>query len=107
MLRIGGMGGCMKAARQPHLDAVQEDGVRHAHAILQLAANADGHVGPDFAVLADLGAGVHNHVALVLGAARQLVRRRPPQGRQVQLQACAPSAKPGSACMPDQRNPQL
>ena len=43
-----------------HLDPVQEDGVGDARAVGNLAADADGHVGPDLAVLADRGRGVHD-----------------------------------------------
>ena len=67
---------------------MQEHRVGNAAPVLQNALNADGDVGANLAVLADLGGGVHDDVALVLGAARQLVRGCPPQGSQVQLQPC-------------------
>lgn len=70
-----------------HLDTVEQHGVGNAHAVLNLAADAHRHVGADLAVLANLGGGVHNDVALDLRAARERLRRRSPQRGQVQLQA--------------------
>lgn len=71
-----------------YLHTVQEHSVCNAHAVLQLTADADGHVGADLAVLANLGGGVHDDIADVLGPAGQLVRVRAPQRGQMQLQTC-------------------
>ena len=78
----------MDSGRGPHSDSVQQHGAGDAHAIPDLALNADGHVGPDLAVLADLGGGVHNVVAHKLGPGGQISGGAPPQRRQVQLQSC-------------------
>ena len=73
-----------------HLHAVQEHCVCDTYAVLELAADPNGHIGADLAVLANLGGGVHDDVALVLWPAGQLVRVGTPQGGQVQLQTCTP-----------------
>lgn len=76
-----------------HLDTVEQDGVGDAHAVLNLAANTNRHIGADLAVLADLGGGVHNDIALNFRAARERFWRCSPQRGQVQLQACKPQGR--------------
>ena len=73
-----------------HLDTVEQHSIGDAHAILNLTADAHRHVGADLAVLANLGSGVHDDIALDLRAARERLRRCSPQRGQVQLQTCRP-----------------
>ena len=88
LLKYQGLAGLGISGQGAHSDSVQQHGAGDADAVADLALDADGHVGPDLAVLADLGGGVHDVVAHKLGAGGQVPGGAPPEGRQVQLQSC-------------------
>ena len=67
---------------------MQENSVGNTDTILQLAANADGHIWADLAVRTNLGSGVYNNIPHKALTLRQVIGRPGSQRVQVQPQPC-------------------
>ena len=61
------------ARPSPHLHPMQQHRVRDAHAVGNLTLNADGDIGANTAVLANLGGGVHHIIAHEAVSLRQAI----------------------------------
>jgi hypothetical protein len=77
-----------------HHNAMQQHGVPDPHTIANLTPLADGHIGSNLAVGADLRIGVQDNIALKAWPLRQLAGIPLAQGTQVELQTCATAPLP-------------